>query len=597
MSVMPLVTGRTPRFAGAFPGLALALTVACSDGAARIGSPQSNVGVAATVTVQPSPVALVAGDSVQLSATVRDVNGTVISGAAVNWSVANTQTASVSALGLLRGHAAGTTVITASSTPASGQATVTVSAPQGGPPYRPDLVTYLGGALSDMPRDVTVDAGGNVLVVGNTESLNFPTTPGVISNSRQSGFDPPSDAFLTSLSPAGTVRWSTYLGGPNYERAYAVEVDAQGFVYVGGRAGAGFPVTAGAFQTQFAGGSTSNFYGPQDAFVCKLRPDGTARVWCSYFGVGDDGIARDLDIDAQGNVYLVAWTQNGGFPAAWFANAYKPTKSAGLDIVVAKVKADGSQVLWATYLGGAGDDAGTPAIRVDKDGNVLVLFQTTSAGLPTPNGADNSLSGANDQFLAKLSADGSQLLYGTYIGGNGTEASETHGLAVDPQGNGIVAVATTSTDLPTLASASQRQNGGGSDVGVWKVSPTGKFLAVTYYGGSGSDATQGVSTDAAGNVYFSATTDSPTLPLTIAGGVGGGDDVVAVKLSGDLSRLVYAQRFGGRSGDIARASWVGPQGQFVIVGQTTSTNFPVLSAPFATPPGGSLDGFLIRVVP
>lgn len=595
---MPPLTGRPLPRVSVIPSLALALTAACSDSVARIGSPQTNVGVAATVTVQPNPVSLVVSDSVQLSATVRDVNGAVLANAPVSWSVGNAQTASVSGAGLLQARAAGTTVVTATSTPASGQAAVTVTAPQNGPPFRADLVTYLGGTLSDMPRDVTVDAGGNVLVVGNTESLNFPTTPGVISNSRQSGFDPPSDAFLTSISPAGAVRWSTYLGGPNYERAYAVEVDAQGFVYVGGRAGAGFPVTAGAFQTQFAGGSTSNFYGPQDAFVCKLRPDGTARVWCSYFGVGDDGIARDLDIDAQGNVYLVAWTQNGGFPAAWFTNAFKPTKSAGLDIVVAKVKADGSQVLWATYLGGAGDDAGTPAIRVDKDGNVLVLFQTTSAGLPTPNGADNSLSGVNDQFLAKLSADGSQLLYGTYVGGNGTEASETHGLAVDPQGNGIVAVATTSTDLPTLAGAAQRQNaGGGSDVGVWKVSPTGKFLAVTYFGGGGSDAVQGVATDPSSNVFLSVTTDSPTIPLTVAGGAGGGDDVVAVKLSSDLSQRVYAQRFGGSANDIARASWVGPQGQFVLVGQTTSTNFPVFRAPFATAPGGSLDGFLIRVVP
>jgi hypothetical protein len=119
---------------------------------------------------------------------------------------------------------------------------------------------------------------------------------------------------------------------------------------------------------------------------------------------------------------------------------------------------------------------------------------------------------------------------------------------------------------------------------------------VTYYGGSASDAIQGCATDAQGNVYFSATTLSSNIPLTVAGGTGGGEDVLAVKLSSDLTRLMYAQRFGGRGNDVARASWLGPQNQFVVVGQTDSPNFPVLNAPFANP-GGSLDGFLVRLIP
>lgn len=573
------------------------IAASCSGDDNGTGVPNPTVVVAASVTISPSAVALIVPDSVQLTAVVRDGNGIVMPNATVSWSVGNSQTASVSANGMLRALQAGGTTVTAASAPASGQVNVTIGSPTSNAPYRPNLMTYLGGNDSDMPRDVTVDASGNVVVVGNAASTNFPVTAGAYDQTRDSGFNPPSDAFISTFTPGGTLLWSTYLGGPGYERAYSVETDAQGFVYVGGRAGAGFPVTAGAFQTTFGGGSTSNFYGPQDAFVCKLLPNGSARVWCSYFGVGDDGIARDLAIDAQGNVYVVAWTNTGGFPAAWFTNAYQRTKAAGFDVVVAKIKADGSQVLWATYLGGAGDDSGTPAIRVDPSGNVLVLFATTSTNLPTPNGADATLGGAGDQFLAKLSPDGSTLLYGTYIGGNGLEASETHGLAVDPQGNAVVVVATSSTNLATTPGAYQSQYGGGPfDVGIWKVSPTGQFLAVSYYGGAASDAIQGVSTDAQGSIFFSATTESANIPLTVPRGVGGGEDVVAVKLSGDATRLMFAQRFGGSGDDVARASWFGPLNQFVLVGQTDSPNFPLLNAPF-TRVGGSLDAFVVRLIP
>ena len=128
------------------------------------------------------------------------------------------------------------------------------------------------------------------------------------------------------------------------------------------------------------------------------------------------------------------------------------------------------------------------------------------------------------------------------------------------------------------------------------MSPTGQFLAVSYYGGAASDAIQGVSTDAQGNIFFSATTESANIPLTVPGGVGGGEDVVAVKLSSDATRLMYAQRFGGSGDDVARASWFGPLNQFVLVGQTDSPNFPLLNAPF-TRIGGSLDAFVVRLIP
>ena len=110
--------------------------------------------------------------------------------------------------------------------------------------------------------------------------------------------------YVAKLDPQGNLVWSTFIGGPNYDRAYAVEVDAQGFVYVAGRAGDQFPVTAGVFQPNFNGSPDILPYGPQDGFLCKLRPNGSAIIWCSYFGTDDNKMIRDIDLDAQGNIYL-----------------------------------------------------------------------------------------------------------------------------------------------------------------------------------------------------------------------------------------------------------------------------------------------------
>lgn len=555
-----------------------------------------------TVTITPSPISLFVGDSLQLTAVVRDSNNNILANSTVTWGSGNGGTATVTAGGRIKGIAAGATQVTASASPASAQAAVTVSAKPAGNAFHPNLSTYIAGNDIELARDVTVDAQGNVIVVGNTYSDNFPVTPGAYDVTHATGFDPPADAFIMKISPGGALVASTFLGGPNYERIYGVETDAQGFIYVSGRAGASFPVTNGAFQTTFGGGSTANFYGPQDALVCKMQPDLSARVWCSYLGVGDDGISRDLTIDAQGNVYVVAWTTAGGFPAGWFTNAYQPTKGAGEDVLVAKIKNDGSQVLWATYLGASGDDGGTPAIRLDPNGNVIVLLQTTSPDLPTPGSGDHTYGGgATDQYLAKLSPDGSQLLYGTYLGGNGGEASETHGLAVDGSGNAYVAVATSSTNLTFPSGNYQSQFGGGQMDGVlWKVGTNGAILAGTYYGGNALEGIQGVSTDANGDVYFSATTKSASVPTTVAGGgnANGQGDAVAVKMSSSLSQLLYAQRFGGSGDETARASWIGSNGAFVIVGQTDSNNFPLVNALQSQAGGSGLDdAWLIRLIP
>jgi hypothetical protein len=559
-------------------------------------TPAPPLGPPMTVTVLPNPATVFVGDSLQLSAVVRDSTGTELSGVALGWQSAVPATASVSATGMLHGVVQGNTTITVTAGSVSGQTIVSVGAAPTGSLHTV-ISTFLGGSDEDMLRDITVDGQGNIIMVGQTASIDFPTSPGVLSPTFNCcGFNP-HDATITKTTPSGSVIWSTYLGGINYERAYAVETDQQGNILVTGRGGQGFPTTPGVFQPGFGGGTSGGLYGPQDAWICKIKPDGSAIVWCSYMGVGDQGILRDIAVDANGDIYVGGGVTANGYPASWFTNAYQKTIHGQQDVIVAKIKGDGSQVLWATYLGGTGNEVESVSLRLDPQGNVILLTNTSSSDAPLANAAQSIRRGPTDMYLAKLSPDGSQLLYATYLGGSGDEASETHGLWLDAQGNAFVVAQTSSTDIQTSSNAYQQHYGGGaSDNVAWKVSPAGAVLAATYVGGNGAEGPEGAGLDQQGHFYFAANTTSPNFPLTVASTPGGLDDLVGVELSGDLSQLLFSVRYGGVDREVARSALVDGSGNFYLVGHTRSGNYPTLNAT-QSGFGGIMDGIMVKIAP
>ncbi len=416
------------------------------------------------------------------------------------------------------------------------------------------------------------------------------------------------DVYVAKISPSGSLIWSTFIGGPNYDRAYAIELDPSGNVVVGGRAGRNFPVTGGAFQTTFQGHNTGALYGEQNAFVCKLAPNGASLRWCSYEGPFD--MNRDIAVDSAGNVYGVSNYNpaDGGGPinTSWFAGAYQPVTRGDNDGVVIKIKADGTQVLWATFLGGSGYDSGTPSIRVDGSGNPYVLLYTNSADIPTTVGAyDRTYNGGGDLYLAKLSSTGSSLTFGTYFGGSSSEFSETHGLALDPAGNAYIAATTRSTDMPTTLSAFDRSyNGSGGsgtnypgDAFIAKISSTGaSLIASTYLGGSDGEGLEGVAIDGSGNVYVAGASFSTNLPTT--GNAfqtlnSGQSDFFVAKLSGDLRQLLFSSFAGGSATDYGRSVYTDGMGNFYLVGMSNSIDFPLLS-PLQTLLRGAEDGILVK---
>jgi Beta-propeller repeat len=482
--------------------------------------------------------------------------------------------------------------------------TFTATGTGGGP--APDtavvrFATYWGGSEEDQVRDLATDAHGNIYAVGGTASNDFPTTLGAFDRTHD---DSPNgtvkhyDVFVSKFDSTGTLIWSTLLGGPGYDRAYAVEVDAQGFVYIGGRAGVGFPVTAGAAQTVFRGGAVA-LYGEEDGFVCKLQPDGSALVFCTYFGTNDFNIVRDIDIDPQGNVYIASSAELD-FPASdtYFNGSYQPTRKAGLDCVIAKLNASGSSFAWATWIGGSGDDGTQPSVRVDGQGNVWYAGGAQSTDLPMVNPSQPSFGGDVDIYLAKLSPDGKDLLFSTYLGGSGAEGSETHNLAVNrATGDIYVGSATSSTNLPVTANALQPGAGGGGRDGLLaRYSNSGTLLSLTYMGGSSTDRFEGILVGSDGNVYVSGIGQQTYSTVGPSGSLGN-EDASGLILSPDLGQVVFGIRIGGNDNDNGRAVAPMPGGGFVMAGISSSSDFPSRDAEQTNFGGGTSDGWIGRFIP
>src|SRR5579859_4895019 len=155
--------------------------------------------------------------------------------------------------------------------------------------------TYLGGSDSDYAFGLAVDSAGNAYVTGLTKSTNFPVTPGafqpVFGGAPVCDEYVCGDTFVTKLNPTGSALvYSSYLGGSGNEHAEAIAVDAGGNAYVAGDTGsANFPITPGAFQTQFTGSNTC--FGRSGAnlpchvaFLSKVNPSGTQLVYSTYLG-------------------------------------------------------------------------------------------------------------------------------------------------------------------------------------------------------------------------------------------------------------------------------------------------------------------------
>lgn len=229
-------------------------------------------------------------------------------------------------------------------------------------------------------------------------------------------------------------------------------------------------------------------------------------------GRTDDG-ANGVALDLLGNIYVTGTTNSPNFPVT--NGALQSNLAGNQDIFVTKLAADGSHLIYSTYLGGSNSEF-AHGIAVDSSGDAYVTGETYSTDFPIVN-AFQSTSQVGAGFVSKLSADGSTLVYSTYLGGSLEGA--TNAVAVDSAGEAIVAGRTYSTDFPVLNTfqPAHATDSGDSDATLTKLSASGSSLVFsTYLGGNSNDFARGVALDASGNIYVAGLTFSSDFP-TVAG--------------------------------------------------------------------------------
>lgn len=539
------------------------------------GTPAEPGPPAASLTLTASATTITSGGTITLTWSGSQVSNCVASN---GWTGAR-PASGTEVVGPLTVNANFALTCDASSGALSKTVAITVTSGSGGGPQL-KYATYIGGLSDETIRDVAVGPDGSVYITGGSDSSNFP-----VQNGYDTTYNGVHDVVVAKFTPAGALVWSTFIGGPNYDRAYALEVDNNGDVYIAGRAGAGFPTTAGVVQQGFNGDTSPNpAYGPQDGFVTKLSTTGQL-IWSTYLGGDDLSFIRDIAIDSSGNIYFglsQVSTTNNSISHLITANSFQTTHAGGTDGIIGRLRSDGAVVQWGTFLGGSNNDNTNPSIRLDQLGNVLVAGITNSPDMPTTPGSGTSYGGQSDMHITKFLPDGSDIVYAAYMGGSSNDAAETHNLAVDSLGNAFVASATSSADFPVTNGAFSTTMGGGWDAFVTKFSPQGVLLASTYFGGSGADAVEGISIGPNDDVFITGLTDSIDFPLSgdaLQSQLAGQSDIYAARLTNDLSTLVFSTYLGGSTYDLGRSSWIAGE-VLRIVGHSNSNNFPVTNNAF-----------------
>ena len=356
--------------------------------------------------------------------------------------------------------------------------------------------TYLGGSGSEQGEDMAADDQGNVVLTGSAGS-DFPRVGGLPAALAGGGWD----AFVTKLGPDGEIVFSTLLGGSQGDDGYGVGLDAQGRVYVAGSTSStDFPVRGGLF---------SALRGPTDGFVARLSPSGTELEASTYLGGSEYEFIHQLAVDPAGFAYIVGTTSSRDFPQANPpAGSPDPTLPFFSSGFLAKLSPSLSSFVYSTYFASGWD------VAADAAGNTYAI------GLPNRPVPP-------DACATKLGPNGT-VLFSTCVGGSNGEGATA--IAVDRQGNIILAGSTTSLDFP-LKNPIQSQCApleiDGScipDIFVTRFDPTGQeILFSTYLGGTepvtfypADEGVYGMGVDAQGDIYLAGWTYSADFPTVNA---------------------------------------------------------------------------------
>jgi hypothetical protein len=388
---------------------------------------------------------------------------------------------------------------------------------------------------------IELDAEGNLVLQTGSGELHF-QSPMVYQESQGlrapvSGTyvvnDPTHVSFHISQYDSGkplvidpVLVYSTYLGGSGDDQPSGIAVDSTGSVYVAGYTDStDFPL---AVLGSLPAGATH-------IFVAKLDPTGSNLVYADYVGGNSQDYGYALVLDSANDVYVTGSTASSDFPVV---NPYQGSYPGSFNAFLTKISADGSSLLYSTYLGGNGSDIPS-TVGIDSSGEVFVAGNTSSSNFPVANAYQASVSpnqggmSGNYGFLTKFSTDGSYLVYSTYLSGSSNVAfncggtpcwpspySAISGIAVDGNGNAYTAGITNTYNFPTTQAAYLTTDSTQLNRMVGFVSKFGGSGALVYstyfYESSGILTTiEAIAVDGLGSAYVTGVALSDgTFPIT-----------------------------------------------------------------------------------
>jgi len=368
----------------------------------------------------------------------------------------------------------------------------------------PLFSVLMGGNSIEQGLALALDAGSNVYITGTTASADFPTTPGCYDDELDGVYD----VFVSKLSSDGSeLLSSTFIGGDNHDEGYGIAIDTSNRTYITGRTySSDFPTTPGCYNDSPGGAS--------DAFVCKLSENGSKLLYSSYLGGDGYDQGKDISLDATSKVYLTGLASSG-FPTTPGSHddSFNGGYHGGGDAFVCKMDLDASELLWSTFLGGGGNEGGESLV-LDSRNNIYVVGWTNSSDFSTTPGCfDDEIDDYDDGFISKLSHNGSELIYSTFLGGNLRDVPQ--GVDLDSANNAWVVGYTLSEDFPTTNNALNASDMAEDDVFLFALSANGSEMVYSsYVGGGWYDMGYGIVVDSRNNIHVTGTTRSEDFPTT-----------------------------------------------------------------------------------
>ncbi|SHJ70330.1 gliding motility-associated C-terminal domain-containing protein [Hymenobacter daecheongensis DSM 21074] len=367
-----------------------------------------------------------------------------------------------------------------------------------------------------------------------------------------------------------TVIFSSFTGSTADNWGFTATYDAQGNMYSGGVAfEPGYPASPGAFDLSFNGNV--------DIAIMKYNTSVSgpaARLYATYLGGFGSEAPHSLEVNSQDELVILGSTSSSNYPVT--TNAYDVTFNggpsfeplsgisypAGSDLVITKLRSNGSALLASTYLGGTGTDGllATPAsvnsgslvqnygdqfrgdVITDGAGNVYLASSTSSFNFPVPNGYQTTLRGGTDAVVCKLSADLRTLVWSTFLGSSSADAA--YSIQIDAARSVYVSGGTQGNNFPTTAGSLHPTSQGGTDGFVAHLSSSGNaLLQSSYIGTSATDQAYFLQLDAGNNVYLLGQT-AGTYPVTTGLYAVRGARQFIQKLNPTLSANLYSTTFG-----------------------------------------------------